>query len=77
MNMNRTYRKSELAVLADVSYSTFNRYLRTCRAELAELGSPPKAKTLRGEALKYVCHNYNILLPPEEPEPTRKHEKFR
>ena len=75
--MNRTYRKSELARLADVSYSTFNRYLRTCRAELAELGSPPKAQTLRGDALEYVCRNYNIALPPEESEPPRKHEKFR
>ena len=75
--MNRTYRKSELAVLADVSYSTFNRYLRTCRQELAKLGSTPKAKTLRGEALEYVCRNYNITLPSEDPEPPKKHVKFR
>lgn len=64
-------------MLADVSYSTFNRYLRTCRQELAELGSTPKAKTLRGEALEYVCRNYNITLPPEDPEPPKKHVKFR
>ena len=74
---NKTYRKSELARLADVSYSTFNRYLRTCRQELANLGSPLNAKTLRGDALEYVCHNYNIHLPPEEPEPPKKHVKFQ
>lgn len=75
--MNRTYKKSELADLADVSYSTFGRFLRTRRKELAELGSPPKAQTLRGQALEYVCRNYNINLPSEEPEPPKKHIKFR
>ena len=75
--MNRTYKKSELAILADVSYSTFYRYLCTCRKDLAQLGSPLKAHTLRGEALEYVCRNYNITLPPEEPEPPKKHVKFR
>ena len=75
--MNRTYSKSELAVLADVSYSTFYRYLCTCRKELSKLGSPPKAKTLRGEALEYVCRNYNITLSDEDPEPPKMHVKFR
>lgn len=75
--MNRTYKKSELAILADVSYSTFYRYLCTCRDDLAQLGSPLKAHTLRGEALEYVCRNYNITLPPEEPDPPKKHIKFR
>ena len=75
--MNRTYRKSELAALADVSYSTFYRYLCTCREELSKLGSSPKAKTLRGEALEYVCRNYDITLPDEVPEPPKKHVKFR
>ena len=75
--MNRTYKKSELATLADVSYSTFYRYLCTCRDDLAALGSPLKAKTLRGEALEYVCRNYNITLLPEEPELPKKHIKFR
>lgn len=75
--MNRSYRKSELAALADVSYSTFYRYLCTRRKELSELGSNLKAKTLRGEALAFVCHDYNITLPPEEPEPPKKHVKFR
>jgi hypothetical protein len=74
--MNRTYRKSELAALADVSYSTFYRYLCTCRDELSKLGSSIKAQTLRGEALEYVCRNYNITLPPDEPEPPKKHQKF-
>ena len=75
--MNRSYRKSELATLADVSYSTFYRYLCTCREDLAKLGSPLKAKTLRGEALEYVCRNYNITLPDEESDPPKKHIRFR
>ena len=75
--MNRSFRKSELAALADVSYSTFYRYLCTRRKELSELGSNLKAKTLRGEALAFVCHDYNITLPPEEQEPPKKHIKFR
>ena len=75
--MNRSYSKSELAALADVSYSTFYRYLCTRREQLSELGINLKAKTLRGEALAFVCRDYNITLPPEDPEPPKKHVKFR
>ena len=75
--MNRSYRKSELAALADVSYSTFYRYLKSRRKILSKLGCKLKAQTLRGEALEYVCRDYNITLPPEEPEPPKKHVKFR
>jgi transcriptional regulator with XRE-family HTH domain len=73
--MNRTYSKSELAELAGVSYSTFNRYLRSRRKILNKLGSKLKAKTLRGKALEYICEDYNITLPEEQP-PT-KHLPFR
>ena len=72
--MNRSYSKSELAALADVSYSTFHRYLCTRREQLSKLGSNLKAKTLRGEALAYVCHDYDITLPDETP--PKKHQKF-
>ena len=72
--MNRSYSKSELAALADVSYSTFYRYLCTRREQLSELGSNLKAKTLRGEALAYVCRDYDITLPDETP--PKKHQKF-
>jgi transposase len=73
--MNKSYSKSELAELADVSYSTFYRYLRSRRKQLSELGTNLKAKTLRGKALEYVCRDYNITLPEEKP-PT-PHIKFR
>jgi len=73
--MNRSYTKSELAQLAGVSYSTFNRYLRTRRAHLTDLGSTLKAKTLRGKALAYICEDYSITLP-EDP-PPHKHTPFR
>ena len=72
--MNRSYSKSELAALADVSYSTFYRYLRSRRKQLSELGSNLKSKPLRGKALAYVCRDYNITLPDEAP--PKKHQKF-
>ena len=75
--MNRSYRKSELAALADVSYSTFYRYLKSRRKELSKFGSKLKAQTLRGEALDYVCRDYNITLPDEDLAPPKKHIKFR
>ena len=75
--MNKSYSKSELAELADVSYSTFYRYLRSRRKQLSELGTNLKAKTLRGKALEYVCRDYNITLPDEDLAPPKKHIKFR
>ena len=58
--MNKSYRKSELAELADVSYSTFYRFLRSHQKELAELGVSPKAQTVRGKALEYICLPQNF-----------------
>ncbi len=74
--MKRSYSKSELAILADVSYSTFYRYLRSRRKQLSKLGSKLKSKTLRGAALDYVCRDYGITLPEDPPEPVHKHIKF-
>lgn len=72
----KTYKKSELAKLADVSYSTFFRFIRSRRPELNAMGVNPNAQTFRGEALSYICKEYNINLPEEEPE-VKKHIKFR
>ena len=74
--MKRSYSKSELATLADVSYSTFYRYLKSRRKILFKLGSKLKSKTIRGKALDYVCADYGITLPEEQQEPVRKHIKF-
>lgn len=74
--MKSSYFKSELAVLADVSYSTFYRYLLSRRDILASMGCHVKDQKLRGKALEYVCSDYNIRLPEETPEPVRKHVKF-
>ena len=73
--MDRTYKKSELAKFADVSYSSFNRFLRHHREELDKLGSPLKAQKVRGKALEYICENYDIVLPDEQP--PFKHTPFR
>lgn len=75
--MNKSYYKSELAELADVSYSTFNRFLKTHRKALERLGSSPKSHILRGKALEYVCREFDIDLPEEEPPTAKKHEKFK
>ena len=74
--MNKSYYKSELAEMAEVSYSTFNRFLKTHRKALERLGSSPKAQTLRGKALDYVCRMFDIDLPDEAPPTAKKHEKF-
>ena len=75
--MNKSYYKSELAEMADVSYSTFSRFLKTHRKTLERLGSSPKSHILRGKALEYVCREFDIDLPEEEPPTAKKHEKFK
>ena len=72
----RSYKKSELAELADVSYSTFYRFMLTRRKELDAMGVSRNCQIFRGEALEYVCREYNISLPEEAPE-IKKHIKFR
>ncbi len=64
--MKRSYTKSELAELADVSYSTFYRYLRSRREILESMGCKVKGKLLRGKALEYICEDYNIEIKREE-----------
>lgn len=75
--MKQSYSKSELAALAGVSYSTFYRFLASRRQQLARLGVSMKAQLLRGKALHYVCREYNISLPDEEPATPARHIKFR
>ena len=74
--MKKSYSKSELAELADVSYSTFYRYLKTRRKMLSQLGCTLKSKIIRGKALDYVCNDYGITLP-EDTDYLQKHDKFR
>jgi hypothetical protein len=73
---NKSYLKSELAEMADVSYSSFYRFLRSRRTELTAMGCPLNGHKIRGKVLKYICEEYNIQLPEEEPE-VKKHIKFR
>jgi len=56
------YRKSELAKLANVSYSTFYRFLRTRRAMFTAMGISIYAKKLPYQAVKKVCQDYCIDL---------------
>ena len=70
----KTYHKSELAKLADVSYSTFYRFLKNRRTELDAMGINPNAQTFRGDGLKYICKEYNINLPEDEPEVKKTHK---
>jgi hypothetical protein len=66
-NNNDHYRyvnKSELARLVNVSSRTFNRYLATKRQVLNAMGVSPKAQKLPPQAVRYICEDYCIDLPP-------------
>ena len=62
---NRFISKSTLARLADVSPRTFSRYLTTRRHILDAMGISPKAQKLPPQAVRYICEDYCIDLPPE------------
>ena len=62
---NRFISKSTLAKLADVSPRTFRRYLATRRHILDAMGISPKAQKLPPQAVRYICEDYCIDLPPE------------
>ena len=62
---NRFINKSTLAKLADVSPRTFRRYLATRRHILDAMGISPKAQKLPPQAVRYICEDYCIDLPPE------------
>jgi hypothetical protein len=57
--------KSELARLAEVSYSTFYRYLRTRREVLEGMGVTLNSQRLSPRAVKFICDDYDISLPDE------------
>lgn len=57
--------KSMLAKLADVSPRTFTRYLQSRRHILAAMGISPKTQKLPPQAVRYICEDYCIDLPPE------------
>ena len=61
---NRFISKSLLAKLADVSPRTFARYLATRRHILDAMGISPQAHKLPPQAVKYICEDYCIDLPP-------------
>ena len=58
--------KAELARLANVSPRTFTRYLATKRQVLNAMGVSPKAQKLPPQAVRYICEDYCIDLPPCE-----------
>ncbi len=62
---HRFISKKELAELAGVSRRTFSRYLATRRHILDAMGISPKAQKLPPQAVRYICEDYCIDLPPE------------
>lgn len=54
----RFYKKSELAKLAGVSYSTFYRYLRSRRQQLAAMGISIYAKKIPFSVANYLANDY-------------------
>lgn len=57
--------KKTLAELAGVSPRTFRRYLQTRRHILDAMGITPKTQKLPPHAVRYICEDYCIDLPPE------------
>jgi hypothetical protein len=57
--------KRELAKNAHVSYSTFQRFLRSRRDVLDAFGVSPYAKKLPGYVAKYLIENYCIDMPQD------------
>lgn len=57
--------KKTLAELAGVSPRTFRRYLQTRRHILDAMGITPKTQKLPPRAVRYICEDYCIDLPPE------------
>jgi hypothetical protein len=62
---NRFISKSELARLAEVSPRTFCTYLQSRRHILNAMGISPHAHKLPPQAVRYICEDYCIDLPPE------------
>ena len=62
---NRFISKSTLARLADVSPRTFQRYLASRQEILSAMGISPRAQKLPPQAVRYICEDYCIDLPPE------------
>ena len=62
---HRFISKRQLAEYADVSPRTFARYLATRRHILEAMGIALKAQKLPPQAVRYICEDYCIDLPPE------------
>ena len=64
-NKHQFISKKKLAELAGVSRYTFSRYLKSRRHILEAMGVSPFARLLPPQAVKYICEDYCIDLPPE------------
>ena len=54
------YSKSELAAMANVSYSTFYRYLKSRRKIFSQMGISIYAKKLPANIVRYISEDYCI-----------------
>ena len=54
------YSKSELAAMANVSYSTFYRYLKSRRKVFSQMGISIYAKKLPANIVRYISDDYCI-----------------
>jgi hypothetical protein len=61
---HRFISKSELAKLAGVSPRTFSRYIASRQHILDAMGVSPQTHLLPPQAVKYICEDYCIDLPP-------------
>jgi AcrR family transcriptional regulator len=60
------YAKRQLARRAGVSYSTFYRYLKSRRDDLARMGISPCAQKLPPKAVRLLADDYCLDLPDDD-----------
>lgn len=58
----KSYYKSELAMMAGVSVTTLNRWLKNDREELSRLGVGVHTRLLPPIAVDYICRKYGITI---------------
>lgn len=58
----KSYTKSQLAAMADVSVNTFRRWLRRHQDALEQMGVHPNDRLLPPIAVQYICDKFGIVI---------------
>lgn len=58
----KSYTKSQLAAMADVSVTTFRRWMKHHEEALDQMGVARNARLLPPIAVKYLCDKFGIVI---------------